>query len=76
MAKTGKKSLLFKPDSITTLEECIKFAQKRAKNSGIQIKISYAHDSGLNLDVIGPKDKINIFEHQMRVFFEELEINQ
>ena len=74
MAKTGKKSFLFDPKSINNIEKYIHFAQKKGKSSGLQIRISYTHDSGLNLSVSGPKDKINLFEHQMRAFIEELEM--
>ena len=74
MAKSGKKSLLFNPNSIENIEKYIKFAQKKSKSSGLKIRISYRHDSGLNLNITGPKDKINLFEHQLRAFIEELEM--
>ena len=74
MAKSGNKSFLFDPKSVNNIEKYIHFAQKKCKSSGIQIRISYTHDSGLNLNVKGPKDKINLFEHQMRAFIEELEM--
>ena len=73
MANTGKKSLLFQPNSINNIEEYIRFAQKKGKSSGLKIRISYTHNSGLSLNVSGPKDKINLFEHQMRAFIDELE---
>ena len=74
MAKSGNKSFLFDPKSVDNIEKYIRFAQKKCKNSGIKIRISYTFDSGLNLNVTGPKDKINLFEHQMRAFIEELEM--
>ena len=74
MAKSGKKSLFFKPNSLSNIENYIHFAQKKGKSSGLKIRISYTHDSGLNLNVTGPKDKINLFEHQMRAYIEELEM--
>lgn len=73
MAKTGKKSLFFKPNSISDIEGYIHFAKKKSKSSGLQIRISYTHDSGLILNVSGPKDKINLFEHNMRSFIDELQ---
>ena len=74
MAKSGSKSFLFDPKSVDNIEKYIHFAQKKCKNSGIKIRISYTFDSGLNLNITGPKDKINLFEHQMRAFIEELEM--
>jgi len=74
MAKSGKKSFLFDPKSVDNIEKYIHFAQKKCKSSGLKIRISYTFDSGLNLNVTGPNDKINLFEHQMRAFIDELEM--
>ncbi len=71
MAKSGKKTILLHISDIQMLEEVIQYAEKRANDSGLKIRVDYKHDAGLKLMMTGPKDKINIFEHQMREFMAE-----
>ena len=63
MAKTGKKTILLNVRSVDDIENTIKFAETKAKNSNLRLNVDYTHDGGLKLTVAGPKDRINIFEH-------------
>ncbi|WP_457557337.1 hypothetical protein [Candidatus Harpocratesius sp.] len=66
MARTGKKTILLQISNIDELEDIIKYAQKRADNVGLRLTIDYTHDVGLKLIVAGPRDKIQLYEHQIR----------
>lgn len=68
MARTGKKTILLQTGSVEELEEIIEFAQNRAEIAGIRLSIDYTHDVGLKLSIAGPRDKINLYEHQLREF--------
>ena len=72
MAKTGKKTFVYEIQQISILEEVIDFAKKKAENSGLRIHIEYKHDIGLMLTVAGPKDKINLIDHILREFVNEI----
>ncbi|TFH27010.1 MAG: hypothetical protein E4G98_06530 [Promethearchaeota archaeon] len=68
MARTGKKTIAIQIVSTEDLEEIIEYANKRADAAGIRLTVDYTHDVGLKLIIAGPKDKINLFEHQIRDF--------
>ena len=73
MANTGKKFFTFEIENLEDLEAAIEFASFRAKVNGLRAHIEYKHDLGLTISVAGPKDRINLFDHQMRDFFNELD---
>ncbi|MHA1519900.1 MAG: hypothetical protein ACTSVZ_08170 [Promethearchaeota archaeon] len=68
LARTGKKTIAIQIVSTEDLEEIVDFAQKRADASGMRLTVDYAHDVGLKLNIAGPPDKINLYEHQIRDF--------
>ncbi len=68
MARTGKKTIVIQIVSTEDLEEIVDYAQKRADASGMRLTVDYAHDVGLKLNIAGPRDKINLYEHQIREF--------
>lgn len=66
MARTGKKTILIHITGVDDIEDIIQYAQKRADNAGLKLTIDYTHDIGLKLTVAGPRDKIQLYEHQIR----------
>lgn len=72
IAKTGKKTFCYKIDRLSEVEEAISFANTRAERSNLRVHIEYKHDQGLFISISGPKDKINLFNHQLRDFIDEL----
>ncbi len=72
MAKTGRKTILLHIREIDDLDHTISFAEHKAKSGGLRLSVDYKHDTGLKLNVAGPKGKINLFEHQVRDFMENL----
>jgi hypothetical protein len=66
MAKTGKKSVLFDVSSPDAIEIVINEADRIAH--GVKVIYEYSHIRGLKVTMIGPKDKINTFEYQLRSF--------
>ena len=71
MAKTGRKTFVYEIEHLEDLEEIIKYADFRADVNGLRAHIEFKHDQGLFISVVGPKDKINLFDHQIRDFFQE-----
>lgn len=72
MAKSGRKTILLNITNAYDLEDTISFAEHKANSSGIRMSIDYTHNSGLKLSIAGPKDKLNLFEHQLREFIEKI----
>lgn len=72
LARSGHKVLHFEVFSIDDLEDIIDFANSKGKRSGLRVLCNYAHDQGLRISLTGPKDKINLFEHQLREFVSSL----
>ncbi|UYP45672.1 hypothetical protein NEF87_001957 [Candidatus Lokiarchaeum ossiferum] len=72
MAKSGRKTILLNITNAYDLEDTINFAEHKANSSGIRMSVDYAHDTGLKLNIAGPKDKLNLFEHQIREFIEKI----
>ena len=72
MAKTGKKILIYEITNLEDLENIIEFANFRGKINGLRLHIDFKHDQGLYISVAGPKDRINLFDHQMRDYVAEL----
>lgn len=68
MAKTGKKSVIFDVSSPDAIEIVVKQADRLAH--GIKVGYEYSHIRGLKITMIGPKDKINTFEYQIREFMD------
>ncbi|RLI64359.1 MAG: hypothetical protein DRO88_07535 [Promethearchaeia archaeon] len=73
MARTGKKTILIQVSVVDEIEDMIEYAQKRADNAGLKISVDYTHDIGLKLIVAGPRDKIQLYEHQIRDAQREME---
>ena len=51
------------------------FAKNKAERTGLRIHQEYKHDIGLAISIAGPKDKINVFDHVLRDFVEEINEN-
>ena len=71
MAKTGRKTIILNVHTPSDLEHIHEFIQR--KSGGIRVNFSYDFKNGLRLTVAGPKDRINLFEHQLREFISVLE---
>ena len=72
MAKSGKKTFVYEISNLDILEYVIDFAKTKADRTGLRIHIEYKHDIGLMLTVAGPNDKINVFDHVLRDYVNEL----
>ena len=70
MAKSGKKEILFPVSDPDVLDDMSVFINKKSK--GLRVSFNYAYDVGLRIGITGPKDRVNIFEHQLLEYYDSL----
>ncbi len=63
MARTGKKVIYIDVDATWEIEEVSQFLKHR--NKGLRYHIKYEHDSGLEITLFGPDDKIKMVEYAL-----------
>ncbi len=66
MAKNSRKALWFDISHPDDIEDVVEFANRKA--GGLRVSFEYTHNSGMKFSISGPKDRINLFEHQLRDF--------
>ncbi|MHA1585360.1 MAG: hypothetical protein ACTSWL_08900 [Promethearchaeota archaeon] len=73
MARSGRKTIILPIFQIEKVEDMINFATHKSETSGLRLSIEYKHDLGIKLSIAGPKDKINLYEHQLREYLNSLQ---